>query len=74
MCHLDITGVMLSAVTIMYILSGPRGKTKYHSLVFGLFLAAISLFYGIYNREWAYYLVGLGALAKAAVSYRRWSD
>jgi hypothetical protein len=70
---MDITGVLLSAVTVMYAISAPRGSTKYHSLAFGLFLASLNAFYGYSNGEWLYYTLSLLAAAKAWLSYRRWS-
>lgn len=58
---------------MLYVLSAPRGSTKYHPLAFGLLLAVLNGYYGWLNREPAWYLLSLLAAAKAWWSYRRWS-
>jgi len=68
----DITGIMLSAIVVLFLLSGPRGKSRYHPLGFGILIAALSAVYAAANNAWAYYLVAAAAAAKGLWDYRRW--
>jgi len=63
---------MLAAVLVMFLLSGPRGRSRYYPLGFGIILAVLSLAYAVRNREFAYYAIAALALAKGVWDYRRW--
>lgn len=71
---MDITGIMLAAVSFMFLLSGPSGRNKYWPLGFGVFLAALGVFYGIINGQALYYPVAVAVLVKGYFMYRRWGS
>lgn len=67
-----LTGVVLAAVVVMFVLSPPRGKSKYYPLGFGIIIAVLSAVYAAVNNEWYYYLVGAIGAAKGLWDYSRW--
>lgn len=69
---MDITAILLSAVIIMYTLSAPRGRNRYHPLGYGALLAVLAVAYARINSEPIYYALAALALAKGIYSYMRW--
>lgn len=67
-------GIAVSALVVLFLLSGPRGKNKYHPLGFSIFLALLSSAYAAVNGEWMFYILAVLALARGYWQYLRWQD
>lgn len=72
--RLDITGILLATIAFMYLFSGPRGKSKYYPLAYGLLIVTLAVVYGAGNREPVYYALAAATLAKALWMFRRWGS
>jgi hypothetical protein len=69
---IDITGIVLSAVLVMFLLSGPRGKNRNYPLAFGAMIAVLAIVYAVSNRQSLYYVLAALGLAKGFWDYRHW--
>ncbi len=71
---MDITGIMLAAVSFMFLLSGPSGRNKYWPLVFGIILCSLGVFYGVVNKQTLFYPLAVAVLVKGFWMYRKWES
>ena len=69
---MDLTAILLSAVVVLFVLSGPRGKNRYYPLGYGLFIAALCVYYGFTNGDWTFYSLAAAAFARGYYLFYRW--
>jgi hypothetical protein len=67
-------GVAVSAIVVLFLLSGPRGKSRYYPLGFGLFLGVLSATYAAVNGEWMFYVLAVLAALRGYWQYSKWRD
>lgn len=68
------TGIVLAAVVVMFLLSGPRGQNRYYPLGFGMILAVLSAVYAVSSGYRPYYALAAVAAAKGFWDYSRWQS